>query len=221
MVSGTQQAAVHNVGYHKVYFQWVLYLLTHIHTQGLSHVNNRGTFAAVRYWGWCISAVDYGKQKHIVSPFLINRKTSRHAVKTPHLTQPNKFKSQTPTSKMTLIVFLHVKGPISGLQIMWKRMMQTIIVKCFKSYTHTSRTNMKNPGKITYGIIVKYNKAHPFVMQSSGPTKCHTMEGVLTSCSLDLSLCRQRAHSDVLESGTVVQAAAKKILCKRICQTAC
>jgi hypothetical protein len=51
---------------------------------------------------------------------------------------------------------------------------------------HTQIKN-KHPGKITYGIIVLHDNAHLFVMQSSGPTKCHAMEGALTSCSLDLS----------------------------------
>jgi hypothetical protein len=84
-----------------------------------------------------------------------------------HPTSTNQTNSSSAcTSKVTQAVFFDAEEP---------KLLVFKTVKCYKSYILRSRTNVQVKS-LWHGCAA--HNAHLFMMQSSGPTKCHAVEGV-------------------------------------------
>jgi len=121
----------------------------------------------------------------MVSLFLSNRKTGRHATDAPHFTQPNQFIISIQ-QKMMKTVFFDVEEPM----LLDFKSCNNINAKCFSQMLQKLHTKIKNKhsGKITMTLLCC--KQSPSVCDAKFRTNNRPCSG-MCSILLDLSHCHQ------------------------------
>jgi len=132
---GSMQEIIHYLGYHKVCYQWIQHLLTDT-LWGAMRISIFGTYAVVLCGRWCTYAVECGVcgMWWDVSHYCTHGKISRQAMESWSISpQPQKIKSQAPTSKV-MLTYLTLGTLASGLIVQLTPSVQTITVKVLKRW---------------------------------------------------------------------------------------